>query len=499
VADLAAARTWFDPTAEEAVALGSWRAPIVLVGDRGRLAPGIAPGHRRCGAMLPATPLHHLLLRAASGPLVMTSGNVSDEPICIGNDEALARLAGVADAFVLHDRAIVARYDDPVVWLRPHDERPSVARRARSLAPSSIELGSPVQVPTLGTGAELHGAFCLATGRRAFLSQHIGDLDTEEAMGAYRDALDRYRAIFRVEPQLVAHDLHPDFLTTRFAEELGLPRVAVQHHHAHVAATMAERGLEGEVLGISFDGLGMGDDGTIWGGELLRCSARTSARVGRLRPVRQPGGDAATRHPWRMAMAFAEAAGVLDEVEQRLRPPEAEAAVVRGQIRSGLGSPWTSSAGRLFDAVAALLGVCRETSYEGQPAMLLEQCAGPPVPADDHVPVAMVDGLVEIDTHALFAALVEDRGAPAPTVAARFHAALAEATARACAIVREGTGLDRAVLGGGVFHNDRFTSELVGRLTGTGFRVFLPREVPVGDGGIALGQVLVANAKREAV
>ncbi len=297
VADLEAALRWFDPTTEEAAALGSWRAPIVLVGDRGRLAPGIAPGHRRCGAMLPATPLHHLLLRAASVPLVMTSGNVSDEPICIGNQEALVRLGGIADAFVLHDRAIVARYDDPVVWLRPRDERPSVARRARSFAPSSIELRTPVQVPTLGTGAELHGAFCLATGRRAFLSQHIGDLDTEEAMAAYRDALARYREIFRVEPELVAHDLHPDFLTTRFAEELGLPRVAVQHHHAHVAATMAERGLEGEVLGIAFDGLGIGDDGTIWGGELLRCSSRSSTRVGRLRPVRQPGGDAATRSP----------------------------------------------------------------------------------------------------------------------------------------------------------------------------------------------------------
>ena len=449
--------------------------------------------------MLPATPLHHLLLRAVSMPLVMTSGNRSDEPICIGNDEALDRLAGIADAFVVHDRPIVARYDDPVVWIRPRDAGPSVARRARSFAPSSIELGSPLRVPTLGTGAELHGAFCLASGRRAFLSQHIGDLDTEEAMAAYRDALERYRAVFRVEPEIVGHDLHPDFATTRFAEELGIPRVAVQHHHAHIAATMAECELEGEVLGIAFDGLGLGDDGTIWGGELLRCSSTSSTRVGRLRPVRQPGGDTATRHPWRMAMAFAEAAGVLDDVEERLRPPEAEASVVRGQLRSGLGSPWTSSAGRLFDAVAALLGVCREASYEGQPAMLLEQCAGSSGTANDRVPVAVADGgLVEIDTHALFAALVDHDG-PSPSVAGRFHDMLAEATARACAIVREGTGLDRAVLGGGVFHNDRFTSELVGRLTGTGFRVFLPREVPVGDGGVALGQVLVANARREAV
>ena len=450
--------------------------------------------------MLPATPLHHLLLRAVSGPLVMTSGNASDEPICIGNDEALDRLAGIADAFVLHDRAIVARYDDPVVWVRPNDERPSVMRRARSFAPSSIDLASAIRVPTLGVGAELHGAFCLATGRRAFLSQHIGDLDTEEAMAAYRSALGTYREVFRVEPELVAHDLHPDFATTRFAEELGIPRVAVQHHHAHIAATMAECGLEGEVLGIAFDGLGLGDDGTIWGGELLRCSAGSSTRVGRLRPVRQPGGDGATRHPWRMAMAFAEAAGVLDEVQERLRPPEAEAAVVRGQLRSGLGSPWTSSAGRLFDAVAALLGVCRDASYEGQPAMLLEQCAAPPGSALD--PRARRDRRrPRRDRHSRPVRRARRRPRRAGRVGRRPvpPRCSAEATARACAIVRERTGLDRAVLGGGVFHNDLFTSELVRRLTGIGFRVFLPREVPVGDGGIALGQVLVANAQREAV
>ena len=408
-------------------------------------------------------------------------------------------MGGIADAFVLHDRAIVARYDDPVVWVRPSDERPSVARRARSFAPEAIRLTTPVAIPTLGTGAELHGAFCLATERRAFLSQHVGDLSTEESMGAYADALARYRDVFRVDPEVVAHDLHPDLMTTRFAEGLGLPRVAVQHHHAHIAATMAEHGLDGDVLGVAFDGLGLGDDGSIWGGELLRCSARSSVRVGRLRPVRQPGGDAATRHPWRMALAFGEAAGAGADVEARLRPPEVEADVVRGQLRSGLASPWTSSAGRLFDAVAALLGVCGEATYEGQPAMLLEQYAeGPAGPIGYRAPVALVDDLVQIDTHDLFETLLGVRDMAATQRAGWFHEVLAEATARACAVVREGTGLDRAVLGGGVFHNDRFTAALVGRLTGTGFRVFLPREVPVGDGGIALGQVLVANACREA-
>ena len=501
VADLASARRVV--RARRPRRLPRWRrgAPrSSWCADRGRLAPGIAPGHRRCGAMLPATPLHHLLLRAVSGPLVMTSGNASDEPICVGNDEALDRLAGIADAFVLHDRAIVARYDDPVVWVRPNDDRPSVARRARSFAPSSIDLASAIRVPTLGVGAELHGAFCLATGGRAFLSQHIGDLDTEEAMAAYRSALDTYREVFRVEPELVAHDLHPDFATTRFAEELGIPRVAVQHHHAHIAATMAERGLEGEVLGIAFDGLGLGDDGTIWGGELLRCSAASSTRVGRLRPVRQPGGDV------RDAPSVADGDGVRRRGRRARRGPGATASAGAG----GRGRPRPAPFGPRI-AVDQLRGPpLRRASPRCWVSAAMRRTRGSPrcswnsAPhragsTPDRVPVGIVDDLVEIDTHALFAALVADLGAPVASVAGRFHGLLAEATARACAIVREGTGLDRAVLGGGVFHNDLFTSELVRRLTGIGFRVFLPREVPVGDGGIALGQVLVANAQREAV
>jgi hydrogenase maturation protein HypF len=261
---------------------------------------------------------------------------------------------------------------------------------------------------------------------------------------------------------------------------------------------MAEHGLEGEVLGVAFDGLGLGDDGTIWGGELLRCDAATSTRVGRLRPVRQPGGDAATRHPWRMALALGLASGTLDRVQARLGADDDAVAVVRGQLEVGLAAPWTSSAGRIFDAVAAWLGVCREATYEGQPAILLEQRAAD-APADGYrAPVAMVDGLVEIDTHDLFGALVGRTEEPVEVASGWFHRALADATARACAMAREATGLDRAVLGGGVFLNDRFTTELVRRLTGSGFRVFRPRDVPVGDGGIALGQVLVADARGEA-
>ena len=492
VADQAAVRAWFAPTPAELEALSSWRAPIVLIAARGELAPSVAPGFARHGVMLPSTPLHHLLLHAVDRPLVMTSGNASEEPICVTNEDAADRLTSIADAVLVHDRDVVARYDDSVVRVRTGDATPSVVRRARSSAPTPIDLTIEA-APTLGTGAFLHGAFCLATGRTAFLSQHVGDLDTEESMTAYREALDRFREVFRIEPELVAHDRHPDFMTTRFAASLGLPAIAVQHHHAHIAATMAERGLDGDVLGLAFDGLGLGDDETIWGGELLVCDAAEYRRVGHLRQVVQPGGDAATRDPVRMALAYANDAGVLATAVDRLGVSSPLVDVVERQIETGLGSPHTSSAGRLFDAVAAIAGVCRSASYEGQPAMLLEEAVREPVtPATAPVVARLPDGLLELDTRALILEAFEPGD-----VAARFHAGLAALVGEAAITAAGEAGLDRVVLGGGVFVNDRLTTALTARLTSAGLRVFLPREVPVGDGGIALGQVLVANATKE--
>jgi hydrogenase maturation protein HypF len=491
---------WFEPTETERKTLGSWRAPIVLVADRGELAPSVAPGHLRHGAMLPSTPLHHLLTREAGVPLVMTSGNASDEPICIEDADALERLAPIADAFLLHDRPIVARYDDSVVLLRRGERDPSALRRARSFAPHPIALARPVRSTVLGTGAELHGAFCVAAGSLAYLSQHVGDLVTDQAMGAYRAALDRACRVFELRPEVVAHDLHPDLLTTRFAEELGLPRVAVQHHHAHVVATMAEHGLEGDVIGIAFDGLGLGEDGTIWGGEFLRCSASHSNRIGRLRPVRQPGGDVATANPWRMALAHAEDAEMLDDAKRYLLAPDDEAwNAARAQARSGLVSPLTSSAGRLFDALAALLGICERSTYDGQAAIELEQIADRDALA---VPVELAerDGLLEVDTRDLVRAAIRGRrrGVDVGELAGAFHASFSEATAAAALRLAEGQSLERVVLGGGVFANDLLTARIVARLTGEGLQVFLPREIPVGDGGIALGQAVVA-AQRERV
>jgi hydrogenase maturation protein HypF len=492
VAGLDEARERFVLSGDEEAALASPRAPIVLVPDRGTLAPSVAPGHRRQGAMLPSTPLHHLLLRAAARPLVMTSGNRSEEPICTSNDEALERLSAIADAFLVHDREIVSRYDDSVVrvWRGGF----VVLRRARSCAPSPITLATEV-VPTLGTGAELHGAFCLAAGTKGYLSQHIGDLATEEAMGAYRDALGRYRSVFGIDPEIVAHDLHPDFLTTRFAEELGIRTVGVQHHHAHVAAVMAEHGLEGRVIGVAFDGFGLGTDGNAWGGEFLVCDAATADRVGHLRSVALPGGDAAVRNPWRMALAHAEDAGVLDKAAPLLAGHEQEAEVVLAQIRADAG-PTTSSAGRLFDAVAALAGLADVATYEGHPAMLLEQAAEGGATREYDFEVVAGNGGVILDTRPLVVAVVKDlrRGRPAGEVAGRFHRTMAAATLEVCRAIRGMTGIQRVCLSGGVFNNELLASDLVARLETVGFEAFLPRQAPVGDGGIALGQVLVANA-----
>ncbi len=495
VTDLDDAAERFVLNAHERTELSSSRAPIVLVQDRGTLAPSVAAGHRRQGAMLPSTPLHHLLLREVGRPLVMTSGNRSDEPICIENGEALERLAKVADAFLVHDREIVARYDDSVerVWRG----RGLVVRRARSRAPTPLPLAGEV-APTLGTGAELHGAFCLAAGRRAYLSQHIGDLTTEEAMASFGAALQRYERLFGLEPQLVAHDLHPDFLSTRFAQELSLPTIAVQHHHAHVASVMAEHGLEGRVIGVAFDGLGLGTDGTAWGGEFLVCDAASADRTGHLRTVSLPGGDAAVRYPWRMALAHADDAGVADEALALLRVPADAADVVLRQVRSPAEGTTTSSVGRLFDGVAALAGLVDVATYEGHPAMLLEQVAEGSATREYGFDVGFEDGTFVIDARPIVRAVVRDllRGRPRGEVAGRFHRTMTAATFEVCRAIRGATGLGRVCLSGGVFNNDLLTSDLVARLETAGFEVYLPREAPVGDGGIALGQVLIANAER---
>jgi hydrogenase maturation protein HypF len=494
VADLEQARRCFVLDEDEAAVMGSPGAPIVFVGDRGLLAPSVAPRFAQQGVMLPCTPLHHLLTRAVERPLVMTSGNLSDEPICISNDDALARLGGIADAVLAHDREIVSRYDDSVVRVWRHAA--VTIRRARGLAPASIEVDPPV-LPSLGVGAELHGAFCLAAGPRAYLSQHLGDVDVQEALEALAAAYERYRTVFGVSPELVAHDLHPDFLTTRFASSLGLPSVPVQHHHAHVAAVLAEHRLSGPALGVAFDGFGLGEDGSAWGGEFLVADLASARRAAHLRSVALPGGDAAVRQPWRMAIAHLLDAGRPQDAERIAAEHGAAGAAALASVPL---APRTSSIGRLFDAVAALLGIVDEATFEGHPAMLLEQFADGEATREYPFDVTPGEGAILLDARPLVAAVAADvrRRRSRTAIAGRFHRTIAAATLEVCRALRGETGLDRVCLSGGVFQNALLTSDLVARLETVGFDVFVPRLAPTGDGGIALGQVAVASAKARA-
>jgi len=515
VADLAAARQVAAGLgSQERALLTSPAAPIVLVRARrpAGLAPSIAPGHEHVGVLFPTTPLHHLLLGELGRPLVMTSGNRSDEPIAIDDSDALRRLGDIADAFVAHDRGIACRYDDSVAAIRLG--APALLRRARGYSPAPLRL--PVDVaPTLAVGAELASAFCLAAGRDGFVSPHIGDLDTDDAVTAFMESLDHHRRLLRIEPEVVAHDLHPDFASTRLAASLGLPRVAVQHHHAHVVSVMAEHGLRGPVLGIAFDGFGLGADGTSWGGELLLCDWSHAERVGHLRPVRQPGGDAAVRHPARMALAHALDAGRfrdalaalgLDHDQAAPSLAGAKPSQIAAQVDAGLHAAPTSSVGRLFDAVAALTGICVEATYEGHGPMLLEQAAirADAVEADRvRYPVTFAEDPASplvIDARPLVGAVLDDIGAGvgAPTVARRFHDWLASVVVDAGASLVVTHGVRDVCLAGGVFANGLLLDRIAVGFEGRGLRVHIPRSVPPGDGGLALGQVLVAHARHSA-
>jgi hydrogenase maturation protein HypF len=496
VADLAAARELCAVDDAAAELLTGSRRPIVLVAATGRrLAAAVAPGNRELGLLLPYTPVHHLLLAELAAPLVLTSGNVSDEPIAFRDDEARERLRPIADAFLDHDRGIHTRVDDSVVRVFRGAGYP--IRRARGYAPEPVPLGAPAARPILGCGAELKNTFCLAKGTRAFLSQHVGDLENAETFRAYVEGIAHYRRLFDVPVEVVAHDLHPEYLSTKYALGLdGVDLVGVQHHHAHVAACLADNDWQGPVVGVAFDGLGYGTDGTLWGGEFLLADRRGFRRVGYLDPVPMPGGAAAVREPWRMAAAYLAAAypdGAPAGLPVRARNGQRWPAVT-GLIRSGLNAPLTSSVGRLFDAVAALLDVRDRITYEGQAAIELEQLADPAESGGYPVPLSAGEPFV-VSGPALARAVVEDRAAGPATVAARFHRSLARVVVAGCERARERHGTETVALSGGVFQNVRLLSESVDGLTGRGFRVLTHRRVPANDGGVSLGQVAVAAAR----
>jgi len=450
--------------------------PIVLVRrrDDASLAPSVAPRTPWVGLMLPYTPLHHLLAADTGLPLVMTSGNRTDEPIAFDDDEARRRLGAVADLFLAHDRPIHRRCEDSVV------RAAFPIRRSRGYAPSSLALPVPLERPLVAAGAELKSTFCVARGEEAFLSSHLGDLTGEDAHAAFRHDLSLWLDMLGVEPAAVACDLHPDYLSTRWAWKQGLPVVEVQHHHAHAAACLAEHGETGPALAVVLDGTGYGPDGTIWGGEVLRCDLADFERVAHLEPVPLPGGEAAVREPWRIAAAHLERAG---------RPVPWERWEL---VRQGLAvnAPLSSGAGRLFDACSALLGVRERISYEGQAAIELEHLAGA-VPAPAYT-CALDDGVI-CGTD-LVAAAHDDllAGRDRAEIAAAFHEGVAAAFAAACA---EAGGPETVVLSGGCLQNVRLLESLRARLEGTGFRVLSHAAVPPNDAGVSYGQAAAASAR----
>lgn len=463
------------------------------------VADEVAPGNQELGVMLPYTPLHHLLARDLGRPFVLTSGNATDEPIAYRDGDARERLAGIADAFLAHDRPVHARADDSVV--RVAGGRPLPLRRSRGYAPAPVRVPWRWPRPVLGCGADLKSTVCLGAERRAVLSTHLGDLADPDTLAAHTGAVAHLRLLLRADPAVVACDLHPDYHATRYAhrlaDEQGLDLVTVQHHHAHIAACLAEHGHPGPVVGVAFDGTGYGTDGTIWGGELLVADLARFRRAGSLEPVPMPGGDAAVRRPWRMA------AGYLYAAYGASPPATAVAArhasswdAVTALAARGVHAPLTSSAGRLFDAVAALAGVRDEVSYEAQAALELEQRADPAVVDGYPVTVDGTDPLVIRGTD-LVRAVVDDLagGTPPGVVAARFHHGLAAAVVAAVRRVATATGLSTVALSGGVFANRLLLETVVTGLEWHGLRVLTHARVPPGDGGISLGQAAVAGAR----
>jgi hydrogenase maturation protein HypF len=482
--------------------LESVARPIVLLPARAgsTIAGAVAPGRREHGFMLPYTPLHHLLLEPGAGfpeVLVMTSANIADEPIVYRDDDARSRLAAIADAMLLHDRPIHVRADDSVVAER--GGRPIPLRRARGYAPLPVRL--PVAGPrVLAFGGDLKNTFCLTRGGHALPGHHIGDLEHHENLCALDEAIAHYERLFRVEPEIVAHDLHPDYRATRAALERagrdGIPAIAVQHHHAHVASCMAEHGLprDARVLGVAFDGTGYGPDGTIWGGEFLRAGYGDFERACHLDPVPLPGGDAAVRRPYRIALSWLRHAGVAwtPDLAPVREADDDELALLASQLRAGVNAPLSAGAGRMFDAVASLLGIRHRTTYEAQAACELEAAAAGG--ASGAYPFTIAGDVV--DPAPAIRALVEDvrRGVDVPVAAARFHRGTAIMVRDVCRRLREVHGPERVVLSGGVWQNRVLLDLVTAGLADDGFEVLVHEQVPANDGGLALGQAVVAMA-----
>ena len=498
VRDLREARKLATISEVEGKLLESVERPIVLL-PRKRLAPvapEVAPDNPLIGLMLPYAPLHHLLLAEVDRPLVMTSGNLSDEPIVFQEPEALSRLREVADLFLAHDRPIVTRCDDSVA--RVVAGAPVLLRRSRGYVPRPIPLARPVARPVLACGAQLKNTFCLAAGDVAVLGPHVGDLDQVEVHRSYEDSIDRMQRFLGCRPEVIAYDLHPDYASTRYALDRPEPvKVAVQHHHAHVASALAEHGLEGPVIGVVFDGTGYGTDGSSWGGEVLVASPGAFQRCATLHPVALAGGERAIREPWRIGLALLLDAYDGDPPGLWNFPaiPEDAGVMVRQALTLGINAPRAHGMGRLFDGIGALVLGIGKSRYEGEVALAWNLAADAGGHGRYPFGIDTRGSVLELDVRPVVRALIEEHlvGVPAGRLAAKFHDTLVHATATLVGLVSDRVGDLPVVLSGGCFQNARLAEGLKAALEPE-HQVYLHRQVPPGDGGVALGQVMVADA-----
>ncbi len=491
--------------------LESPQRPIVLLRRKAdsSISPIVAPDNAYLGVMLPYTPLHYLLLEKRDDEtdtlaLVMTSGNMSEEPIAIGNEEALERLRTLVDAFLLHDRDIHVRCDDSVT--RVFEGKEAIIRRSRSYAPFPVRVSFPMK-QILACGAELKNTFCLARDNYAFLSQHIGDMENLETLNSFVSGIDHYEKLFRISPEVIAYDLHPEYLATKYALELKGNRqlsrevqfVPVQHHHAHIASCLAENGVTEPVIGVAFDGTGYGEDGQIWGGEFLVADFKQFERRAHLKYVVLPGGESAIRKPYRMAISHLYhlprtlTSGL--NLFERIDPVELE--IVKRQIEARINSPLTSSCGRFFDAVSSLLGICDVITYEAEAAIRLEMLADNSIEESYSCPLPRGRFPLAIDVSPLLCGIIQDlkAGVPTAVISAKFHNTVAWMVTEVCSLIRERDGLNKVALSGGVFQNIYFLKRTLDYLRRKCFEPYIHHQVPCNDGGIALGQAVIANAK----
>ena len=512
VPDLAAAERICEISSAEAEVLQSIHRPIVLLRRRATetgIEPDVAPGNNYLGVFLPYTPIHHLLLKEGKfAALVMTSGNLSEEPIAITNDEARRRLSGLADFFLVHNREILLRCDDSVVRVlsspvNSQGGTPQQLRRSRGFVPVPVFLRE--EVPSvLAVGGELKNTICLTEGKHAFLSQHVGDLENLESYSFFEEAISHLQKVLEIKPELVAYDLHPDYFSTKWAlQRTDLPLIGVQHHHAHIAGCMADNHLDGQVIGFALDGTGYGTDGNIWGGEVLLAGYKDFERAAHFEYVPLPGGAAAIHEPWRMAVSYL--AHYFGSDLKSLKLPflreisDAKLDLVLRMIDRKINSPLTSSCGRLFDAVAAIAGIRNEVTYEAQAAIELEMAIrGNPDEDAYRFETVQRNGAIIINSRRIFEELVEDvsRGAAASDISRKFHNGLVNIFVKIAGSLRDRTSLNRVCLSGGTFNNLYLTINLVAALTAAEFDVFTQNEVPAGDGGLSLGQAVVAAHKR---